>query len=541
MNWDEIQIWELLAGLGLFLFGMYMLEESIKLLAGRSFKIFLRKHTTNRFKAVAAGALITAILQSSSMVVLLVMSFAGAGIIGLANGIGIVLGANLGTTATGWLVSGLGFKFDIKEFIFPFLAIGGLGLIFLKSERLANFSKLLMGFSFMFLGLSYMKDGFAVFAEQVDLNLLQGSPGIVFFFIAFVLTALIQSSSAAMMIFLTALSSGIITFEQSLFMVIGADLGTTVTAIIGTIGAGTIRKRVGWAQFYFNIINAALAFAMMPVLIYVIQHFIGLKDLLFSMVAFHSLMNLSSIILILPFLGIFTKALEKYISSSEPELTSFIQKANPNESSSATEALEKESVEFIKKAIQTNRYFFDLEPLLKSGGPNTAYNLLQQYESRLVNFYNNLQQNRLQVDEVSRINNSILSIRYAAHAVKDVKDIRHNILDIKNSADEKFYKFYLKLRDDQKYFYEKNAEVLTTLNSTNQSVLRLILEAQGQIFDHETDQIYQMYDGNNEPEIAISSLLNLVREVNNSNRELVRAISNFVKGHTEADSITDLD
>jgi phosphate:Na+ symporter len=124
------------------------------------FQKFLRKHTKNRIKAVFAGTLVTAILQSSSMVSLLVMSFAGAGIIGLKNGIGMILGTNLGTTVTGWLVSLIGFKLDIGSFIMPFLAVGGLGIIFFKSEKLSQISKFLMGFSFMFLGLNYMKNGF---------------------------------------------------------------------------------------------------------------------------------------------------------------------------------------------------------------------------------------------------------------------------------------------------------------------------------------------------------------------------------------------
>lgn len=150
MEYQDIQIWEVLAGLGLFLFGMFMIEESLKNLVGRTFKKFLRKHTNNSVKAVLSGTLITGILQSSSMVALLVMSFAGAGIIGLKNSIGIILGANLGTTMTGWIVSWLGFKLDLGAVILPFIAIGGLGIIFLKSEKLSNLSKLLMGFSFIF-------------------------------------------------------------------------------------------------------------------------------------------------------------------------------------------------------------------------------------------------------------------------------------------------------------------------------------------------------------------------------------------------------
>jgi phosphate:Na+ symporter len=120
MEFEAVQLWSLLAGLGLFLFGMFMMEESLKTLAGRSFKKFLRKHTTNAIKAVLSGTLVTAILQSSSMVSLLVMSFAGAGIIGLKNGIGMIMGANLGTTLTGWLVSLIGFKLDIETLYYHF-------------------------------------------------------------------------------------------------------------------------------------------------------------------------------------------------------------------------------------------------------------------------------------------------------------------------------------------------------------------------------------------------------------------------------------
>ena len=148
------------------------------------------------------------------MVVLLVMSFAGAGIIQLSSGIGMIMGANLGTTITGWIVSLLGFKLDLGQIILPFLALGGLGVIFLKSEKWSNLSKFLMGFSLMFLGLDYMKDGFAYFAANMDLSFLKGQPGIVFLIIGLLLTAAIQSSSAAMLIFLSSLAAGIITLES---------------------------------------------------------------------------------------------------------------------------------------------------------------------------------------------------------------------------------------------------------------------------------------------------------------------------------------
>lgn len=528
MNWSEIQIWQLLAGLGLFLFGMRMLETSLKSLAGRSYKLFLRKHTGNRIKAVLSGTLITAILQSSSMVVLLVMSFAGAGIIGLSNGIGIVLGANLGTTFTGWIVSLFGFKLDIKSLIFPFLALGGLGAAFAKTERWMQISSFLMGFSFMFLGLGFMKDGFSEFVTHIDMEWVRDRSGFTLFLVAFVLTGLIQSSSASMMIFLTALATGILSFEQSLYMVIGADLGTTITALIGTIGAKPVRQQIGWSQFIINVMNAILAFTLMPVLVYIIQKIIGLKDPLFSMVAFHSLMNLTNIIVLLPFLTPFTGMIEKWVKGNEKGITEYIQKANPEEANSAAFALREESVRFIRQAIDTNRFFFDIPHKLRYSGIETAYTALQQYESALAQFYNKVLQNPLHPEEVAQINHCILAIRYASHSVKDIKDIRHNLAEIQSSTDEKLYAFYEKLKEDQKSFYNNLDNILDAPQQKGPSDMRAMLEMQGSIFEQETAGIYSMNTLVAEPEMAISSILNMVREINNSNREIIRAVSSFV-------------
>ena len=146
---EGIKIWVLLAGLALFMFGMRMLEESLRNLAGRSFKKFLRKYTENRIEAVGSGMLVTMVIQSSSMVTLLVMSFAGAGLIGLQNGIGMIMGANLGTTVTGWIVTILGFKLDIGSVILPIVAIGGLGSVFIKKDKPHYLSRFLLGFSFL--------------------------------------------------------------------------------------------------------------------------------------------------------------------------------------------------------------------------------------------------------------------------------------------------------------------------------------------------------------------------------------------------------
>jgi phosphate:Na+ symporter len=131
----DIDIWRLLAGLGIFLFGMFLFEESVKKLAGRSFKLFIRKNTDNTFQSILTGTSVTAILQSSSAVSLMTLAFVGAGIISLENSIGVIMGSNLGTTITAWIIAVFGFKMKIEAFTLPIIGIGGLGIIFLgKSE-----------------------------------------------------------------------------------------------------------------------------------------------------------------------------------------------------------------------------------------------------------------------------------------------------------------------------------------------------------------------------------------------------------------------
>ena len=190
--WEQFDIWKFIAGLGLFLFGMFMLEEGIKALSGRAFKKFLRKHTKNKIKAILSGTFITAIVQSSSVVSLMTLAFVGAGVIKLTNAIGIILGSNLGTTMTGWVVATLGFKLDIESFALPCIGIGGLGLIFLaRSDRFSNISKLVVGFGFLFLGLNYMKLSISDLAETFDIGMYADYSLIVFAMIGLVLTAII--------------------------------------------------------------------------------------------------------------------------------------------------------------------------------------------------------------------------------------------------------------------------------------------------------------------------------------------------------------
>lgn len=524
MLMGNIEVWPVLAGLGLFLFGLYMLEEALKHLAGRSFKLFLRKHTNNSVKAVFAGALFTTVLQSSSMAALLVMSFAGAGIIGLKNGIGIILGANLGTTVTGWIVSLVGFKLNLGEAILPFLAVGGLGIIFLKSERLANFSKLLMGFSFMFLGLEYMKNGFAQYAEHFDFSVFADSPRMLFVLFGLVLTAAIQSSSAAVMIFLSSLAAGMITTQQGFHLVVGAHLGTTVTAIIGTLNANSIRKKVGWSQVLFNFFNATIALPFMGVYGHVVSDVFNVSDPLIALVVFHSLFNLVGIVIILPLLPQFTRFIDRRFATKDVKIGKHIHLVHADESQSALAALEKECHAFVQRSMEVCRRLFQQG---KGGDFNTAYFKLKEYETEIVLFYRKVQQISLSEDEVRSINGYVASTRNATLAAKYLKDIKHNLDSLSGAASERFFELSNALATSQTDFYKEVNELLKNLDKITESDIEHTRMNQGRLYEEQLSRLYGLYGDDKNREIDLSTMLNLLRGIGSSNEALLRTLSNL--------------
>lgn len=528
MEINEIEIWPLLAGLGLFLFGMFMLEDALKGLIGRSFKKFLRKHTNNPIKAVISGMTVTAVLQSSSMVSLLVMSFAGAGIIGLHNGIGLILGANLGTTATGWLVTMVGFKMNIGQIILPFLAIGGLGTIFLKSDRLSGIAKFLMGFSLLFLGLSYMKDGFDAFALHFDFSFLHNKHPLWFVLFGLLLTAAIQSSSAGMLIFLSSLSSGIISLEHAFYLVVGGDLGTTVTAIIGTINGNSIKKKVGWSQFSFNVFNAIVALSLMYFYSYFLLDVLRIKDPLVALVAFHSLINLTGIVILLPFISLFTRLINTFITSSSTKKAAFLEMADPTESHAALEALRSESLHFISMAIDLNRSFFRIRSQRSFPSPLEAYFNLKEYEVEVADFHSSMLQGKLGEEEVHASGQLMICVRNSTLSCKDLKDIKHNLDEIRASATDEYFKLYKHIRKNQQQFYKDISFLLSRLAQLSEIDVEQVNVAHQKFYSEETKRLFQLHAAALPSEMDLPTLQNMLREVNNSNESLLRALSALI-------------
>ncbi|MBU3953104.1 MAG: Na/Pi symporter, partial [Proteobacteria bacterium] len=309
----EFDYWKLLAGLGIFLFGMQLLENSVKDLSGKAFRRIIRDYTNTRLKAIANGTLVTALLQSSSAVSLMVLAFVGAGIMSMENAIGVILGSNIGTTLTAWIVATLGFKIKIETFALPFIGVGAAGLILFKpGTRVYHINRLLIGFGFLFLGLDYMKTSVESFSQNFSPGQFQNLALWMCLGIGTVITALMQASAATIAITLAALNSQLMTFEMAAAMVIGANIGTTATVLLGAIGGSPPKKRVAASHLVFNLVTGIIAFAALPAMVMVVKIFIDVTtNGPVGLALFHTIFNITGVLIFLPIVKVMTLFLVK--------------------------------------------------------------------------------------------------------------------------------------------------------------------------------------------------------------------------------------
>ena len=306
----------ILAGVAILLFGMIMLEEGFKVFTKGPLKNILKNATNKLYKSISLGAFVTAFIQSSSLVSVITISFISAGLISLSGGLGLIFGANIGTTATAWLVAGLGLKIKISALAMPMLVFGII-FSFQNKNALKGIGNVLAGLGFFFLGIHYMKEGFDVFKQYIDLTqfAIPWFLGIVIYTgIGIVITTILQSSSATLALILTALAAGQIEYENALALAIGANVGTTITAVLGSLKSNIAGKRLAGAHLIFNVITGSVALS----LIYPLGTFVNyLSELLsisptdytLKLALFHTIFNVLGVILMIPWI----KRLERFL------------------------------------------------------------------------------------------------------------------------------------------------------------------------------------------------------------------------------------
>ncbi|MBN1949754.1 MAG: Na/Pi cotransporter family protein [Bacteroidales bacterium] len=264
MYYGIIDLLKLIGSLVLFLYGMKLMSESLQKVAGDRMRSILAAMTSNKFRGILTGFLITSIIQSSSATTVMLVSFVNAGLINLLQSIGVIMGANIGTTVTAWIISVLGFKVSMGELVLPLMGIA-LPLIFSKNRQRSNWGAVIIGFALIFIGLNFLQD------STPDVN---GNPEIlqflsryaemgygsvlIFLLVGTLLTVVIQSSSAVMALTLVMCSKGWLSFEVAAAMVLGENIGTTITANLAALIANTSAKRTARAHLIFNVFGVIL-------------------------------------------------------------------------------------------------------------------------------------------------------------------------------------------------------------------------------------------------------------------------------------------
>jgi len=549
-------IFKLAAGVGLFLYAMYLLEESLKNLSGRNFKLFLQRTTKNRVGAVAGGAVITGVLQSSSMVSLMVLAFVGAGVFTMKNAMAIILGANLGTTLDSWLVATLGFKVDIEVAAYPVVFIGGMLLsLFSNRKKIKYISYFLFGFGLLFIGLAFMKTAMEEQVKTFDFSQYAEMSLVVFLFIGFIITSLVQSSSVTMALTLSALHAGAIGFAPAAAIVIGSETGTTIKILVGSIGGIAAKKRVALGNFFFNVFLTVFAFVLLKPILLLITDIFKIKDPLIGLVTFSTLINLVSISIFLPFLNPFARLLEKFFKDTDASAAAFIGHADIKEPETALDLFRRETEYFIHNSILFNLALFDIDikPLYEhpdfrpinekrkffSKSQEEKYEFLKHLQGELQAFYLSLR-TKVQDEQYAQLNQLISSVRSCMHSVKSMKDVAGNITNLSRSSKDIKFNFFTNHKKETEDLYQQLNALMEQKIKTDFQKLQSIFAVIQDNYSSSLNNFYKEAQDAPIEDLDITTALNFNRELFTSNKAMLMAVKDFLLEEKEADDFNEI-
>ena len=549
-------ILKLSAGIGLFLFAMYLLEESLKNLSGRSFKLFLQRITKNKIGAVTGGAIVTGVLQSSSMVSFMVLAFVGAGVFTMRNAMAIILGANLGTTLDSWVVATLGFKMDIEVVSYPAVCAGGVLLILFGSQKTYRYiSYFLFGFGLLFIGLSFMKTSMEAQVKVFDFSQYASMSLAVFLLIGFIITVLVQSSSVTMALTLSALHVGAISLPIAAAIILGSQTGTTIKIMLGAINGSASKKRIVLGNFLFNVFVTLFAYLLLSPILLLITDIFNIKDPLIGLVIFSSIINLGSIIIFLPLLDKFTHFLERFFKDSDGSVTAFIGHASTAEPMTALDLFKRETNYFIHNSMLFNlelfkidKYYISKDSDYKSINEKNKffiktieekYDFLKQLQGELQVFYIELRP-KLQPEEYSNVNQLISAVRSSMHSVKSVKDIGTNITNLRHSSKDIKYNFFIHHKQETEALYRQFNSLITQEIPASFENLQDIFNTIERNYTSALNNFYT--EAQNAPleKIDITTVINFNRELFTANKAMLMAVKDFLLKEKQAQEFNEV-
>ena len=454
MEYSFYDFLKLIGSLGLFLYGMKIMSEGLQKVAGDRLRSILTAMTTNRVTGVLTGVLITALIQSSSATTVMVVSFVNAGLLTLAESISVIMGANIGTTVTAWIISIFGLKVDMAAFALPLLAIA-LPLIFSGKSNRKSIGEFIFGFSFLFMGLSYLK------ANAPDLNanpemlaFVQNYTDMGFFsillflFIGTILTMIVQASAATMAITLIMCANGWISLELGAALVLGENIGTTITANLAALTANTQAKRAALAHFVFNVFGVIWVLIIfhpfMQMVNWVVDTFFQSSDpevaISYKLSAFHSIFNICNVCILIWGVKLIERTVCALIHPKEEDEEPRLRFITGGMLSTAELSILQARKEIHLFAERTHRMFGMVQDLLhteKDDDFNKLFSRIEKYENisdnmelEIANYLNQVSEGRLSSE-------SKLQIRAMLREVTEIESIGDSCYNLARTVNRK--------------------------------------------------------------------------------------------------------
>ncbi|NTV18361.1 MAG: Na/Pi cotransporter family protein [Bacteroidales bacterium] len=448
------QVLKLLGSIGLFLYGMTLMSEGLQKVAGEKMRNVLAAMTSNSFKRVLTGLFITSIIQSSSATTVMVVSFVNAGLLTLTQSVGVIMGANIGTTVTAWIISLLGFKFDISMFSIPLVGVGFVLMMF-KSKKKKSMGEFVIGFALLFLGLTFLKDSVPdlkanpeIFAFLQQWTNYGFGSVLIFVLIGTILTMIMQSSSATMALTLVMASYGWIPFELAAAMVLGENIGTTITANIAAAVANVSARRAALAHTVFNVFGVIwvltlykpvmFVVAKITIAVFSIDPYTNSEAILYGISFLHTLFNTTNTLILVWFTPQIVKLVTKVIKSKDAEEVFRLKYIQGGVLSTAELSLSQakyEIVDFAKLSKQQFVYAREALKVCETDKFEELYNKLEHYEQitdkvelEIANYLNNVAEGQLSEESARRLQAMYTIIS----EIESIGDSGYNIARILN-------------------------------------------------------------------------------------------------------------
>jgi len=442
MDYSFFDLLRLIGSLALFLYGMKIMSEGLQKFAGDSLRKILTAMTTNRVTGVLTGVLITALIQSSSATTVMVVSFVNAGLLTLTQSIGVIMGANIGTTVTAWIISALGFKVDISAFALPLLAFA-IPLFFSGKSSRKSVGEFIFGFSFLFMGLANLKNNAPDLSANPDmLAFVQNYTDMGFFsillflFIGAILTMIVQASAATMAITLIMCANGWIDYHLGVALVLGENIGTTITANLAALTGNTQARRAALAHLMFNLFGVAwvliIFYPFTGAVSWFVTHVMKVTDpavaVSFKLAAFHTAFNISNTFIMIWFVNVIEKTVCGIIRTKQEDEEYRLSYITGGMLSTAELSILQAQKETTLFAERTTKMFGMVKELLYEKDEN---NFLKTYSR--VEKYENIS-DRMEI-EIANYLTQVAEGRLSSEGKEEIRVLLRAVSEIESIAD----------------------------------------------------------------------------------------------------------